>query len=207
MWHCRLPIPRDFHWTVILFEHPRLESCSCNMSKTIERSCLVLCGPEMAYREWLEYVWIGGADFGFKPKIIEIGDPETGQGWARNVGFGIRERILTAEPHTTIVYTVETGIPVSYHRGTLTFTENNEDGGGPTRVVWRCDYTPKRCCSLFLSILINISFWAMLRNYKRKLETKVDQWRRRRRRRVWCSMAFSRPTSRIDVPILHRPKL
>ena len=50
------------------------------MSKTIKRSCVVPCGPETAYKEWLEYVWIGGADFGLRPTITEPGDPETGQG-------------------------------------------------------------------------------------------------------------------------------
>ncbi len=128
----------------------------------------------MAYKEWLEYVWIGGADFGFQPTITEAGDLETRQGCSRNVGFGILETILTVEPHETIVYTVKTGFPVSYHKGTITFTqaENNEGGHGSTRVVWRCDFTPKYYSGVFLSMLINLSFQTMLRNYQRILEKK-----------------------------------
>ena len=140
------------------------------MSKTIERCCAVPCEPETAYKEWLEYVWIGGADFGLRPTITEPGDPETGQGCSRNVGFGILETILTAELHKTIVYTVETGFPVSYHKGTITFQAEINEGGPSTRVVWRCDFTPKYYSGVFLSMLINTSFRTMLRNYQRKLE-------------------------------------
>lgn len=103
--------------------------------------------PDVTWTRFFLELWIGGARFGPRPIMEELGDAY-GTGSTRRIGVrerGVRERIVAAEHPSRLEYRVMnpswTTFPVDHHVGTIAFAET-EDGG--TEVRWRVELVPKR---------------------------------------------------------------
>ncbi|CAE8644841.1 unnamed protein product [Polarella glacialis] len=131
---------------------------------------LVECGPEACFEAFLRDVWVGGGGLGpFGPittRILEKGDPVTGEGSIRIVPGGIQEEILAASRGQFIEYHVAKGpFPVSYHRGRVEFVAvSSTDSSASTMVTWSCSYTPFFLLGPVLGVVIRNGFSIMLRH-------------------------------------------
>ena len=111
--------------------------------------------PDITWSCFFTELWVGGAGFGPRPVIVELGDAHW-SGCTRRIGPGARgvlERIVAAEHPHRLEYRVMNPswrtFPVDHHVGTVAF-EATEDGG--TEVRWRVELVPKRGAGIMVAV-------------------------------------------------------
>lgn len=99
------------------------------------------------------------------PKIIQRGD-ENGVGAVRQVPNAylpiVTEHVLAVDPGQRIVYSVVKNFPASYHRGYVTFEDQND---GTTLVTWTVRIVPFRFMGWLVRSFITV-FPTFLRSLK-----------------------------------------
>lgn len=126
---------------------PNLGRVWGSRGRTLTWRLRVATPPDVTWTRFLLELWIGGAHFGPRPAMEELGDA-FGTGSTRRIGVGergVRERIVATEHPSRLEYRVMnpswTTFPVDHHVGTIAFAEA---GDGGTEVRWRVELVPKR---------------------------------------------------------------
>jgi len=103
---------------------------------------------EDAFEQWFQIVWVKGGGSPVTVLIESDGDNETHSGCCRLISGRIREKILEVDKPHTIVYSVIDGpIPLSYHKGTVTFKSSST--AGKTHIRWVVNFVPSLAGRLF----------------------------------------------------------